>query len=59
MKKTYNSPAIYLEGVITMDIIAASTTQNLNEANDYSEGGTLTGARHGSVWDEEEDDKTE
>ena len=60
MKKAYSRPAIFLEGVVTMDIIAAST-QNLNDAVDYSEGGTLTGARRRSIWDadDEEDGKTE
>lgn len=54
MKKTYISPETISLEISAMTILAG-TTVNLNNASDYSGGGTLSGARGFSAWDEDED----
>ena len=55
MKKIYNSPVVTVVKMQTVGMIATSTSQSLGGAPDYSGGGTLTGSRGGSWWDDDED----
>ena len=54
MKKTYISPETISVEISTMSILAG-TTVDLNSADEYSEGGTLSGARGYGAWDSDED----
>ncbi|MBR2184225.1 MAG: hypothetical protein IJ897_02215 [Prevotella sp.] len=57
MKKTYINPTLLVVNVSTVGMIANSTPVNLKDAEDYSEGGTISGTRRGrfSGWDEDFD----
>lgn len=54
MKKTYISPETISVEISAMTILAG-TTVDLNSAGNHSTGGTLSGARGFSAWDEDED----
>jgi hypothetical protein len=54
MKKIYNSPELVVVKVSTITMIATSTPVNLKDAEEYEEGGELTGVRRHNAWDDEE-----
>lgn len=54
MKKIYNSPELKVVKISTVTMIAASKPVDLGGADDYEEGGELSGARRRSEWDDEE-----
>ena len=57
MKKIYNSPELVVVKVSTITMIATSTPVNLDlkDAEEYEEGGELTGVRRYNAWDDEEE----
>ena len=57
MKKIYNSPELKVVKIATMGMIAASTGESLSGVEEFSGGGTLSGARGYNAWgdDDEED----
>ena len=60
MKKAYINPETIIMQIATMGMIATSQTQSLTtDVEEYEEGGTLTGARKSSVWDDEEEEEIE
>ena len=59
MKKIYKSPELVVVKVSTITMIATSTPVNLKDAEEYEEGGELSGARRRSVWDEWDDEELE
>lgn len=54
MKKIYNSPELKVVKISTVTMIAASKPVDLGDAENYEEGGELSGARRRSEWDDEE-----
>ena len=57
MKKTYIIPAVQVISVHTTSILALSV--KLDEAEEYNEGGTLTGTKGnavGNIWDDDDEE---
>lgn len=54
MKKIYKSPEMIVVAISAVTMKAASKPVDLGDAEDYEEGGELSGARRRSEWDDEE-----
>ena len=55
MKKIYNSPELKVVKISTVTMIAGSQPVNLADAEEYTEGGELSGSRRRyNAWDDEE-----
>jgi len=59
MKKIYNSPELKVVKIATMGMIAASAGESLGSAAEYTEGGTLSGARGYNAWGEDDEEDME
>ena len=54
MKKIYKSPEMIVVAISAVTMKAASKPVDLGDAEDYEEGGELSGARRRSEWDDED-----
>lgn len=54
MKKTYFRPTIMVVKIDTVNMIAESSYDQSIPADEYSDGGTLTGSRGDGSWDDDE-----